>query len=174
MGNAATKQNQSSRDALVTYSTLINMNFDEHLSMEAVKKYRHNTNKCIDYIISHKEHISKEKQQYSFNDTYKNSEEKTHNIQSTNKVNKHVVNHADETKINTDNFCVKNPAARRLLTELKQLKSNLPNGCVADAYPQSNDILTWNAYIKGPLNSPYEGGTFIFKIIYSTNYPFQP
>lgn len=37
-----------------------------------------------------------------------------------------------------------------------------------------NNLLKWKATIKGPIDSPYEGGLFKLEIKLPTEYPFQP
>eukprot|EP01084_Bolivina_argentea_P185197 319392_1 len=48
----STSHNELTKESLETYSNLINMGFDEELSMKAVTKYGNNINKCTDFIIS--------------------------------------------------------------------------------------------------------------------------
>eukprot|EP01084_Bolivina_argentea_P034883 64617_1 len=48
----STAHNELTKESLETYSNLINMGFDEQLSMKAVAKYGNNINKCTDFIIS--------------------------------------------------------------------------------------------------------------------------
>ena len=45
-------------ESLQTFSKLINMGFDEHLAMDASKKYPNNVNKGATYIISQQQKIS--------------------------------------------------------------------------------------------------------------------
>eukprot|EP01084_Bolivina_argentea_P034884 64618_1 len=48
----STAHNELTKESLETYSNLINMGFDEELSMKAVTKHGNNINKCTDFIIS--------------------------------------------------------------------------------------------------------------------------
>eukprot|EP01084_Bolivina_argentea_P034882 64616_1 len=48
----STAHNELTKESLETYSNLINMGFDEQLSMKAVTKHGNNINKCTDFIIS--------------------------------------------------------------------------------------------------------------------------
>jgi hypothetical protein len=36
------------------------------------------------------------------------------------------------------------------------------------------NILNWNILIFGPIDTHYEGGIFKAKLVFSTEYPFQP
>eukprot|EP01084_Bolivina_argentea_P206397 352413_1 len=68
MGNKASKQYELSSDSLKTYAQLINMGFDEKISMDAAKRYNKNMDKCIDYITT-KDKISKSSAKKDENDT---------------------------------------------------------------------------------------------------------
>ena len=59
---------------------------------------------------------------------------------------------------------------KRLNMELKCLKE-----CpFVEAQHDENDIHKWKATIKGPSDSPYEGGTFKLDITLPSTYPFSP
>ena len=62
---------------------------------------------------------------------------------------------------------------KRLKAELDEMINDPPVGCMA--YPLSDDsLLDWVAEIKGPSNTPYQGGTFTLSIQFPDNYPFAP
>ena len=50
----------------------------------------------------------------------------------------------------------------------------LENDSFVEAKPDEDDIHKWKATIKGPSDSPYEGGIFKLDITLPTNYPFSP
>jgi len=63
--------------------------------------------------------------------------------------------------------------AARLFKELKNLKSEPAEDVIL--YPRNDsDIFTWCAFIKGPPDTPYEGGSFELDIVVPTIYPLQP
>lgn len=41
-------------------------------------------------------------------------------------------------------------------------------------YPNKGDIDTWIVRLKGPPETPYEGGTFYVKVTACSCYPFAP
>ena len=59
-------------------------------------------------------------------------------------------------------------AAKRIAKELKSLQES-PEFSI-----QVESDLEWKAKIKGPLQSPYEGGLFTILIIFPPDYPFKP
>lgn len=76
-------------------------------------------------------------------------------------------------------------AKKRLRSEWDLLKkSGLLSQIGCSAGPQAiqnkegkrtmYNLLKWNALIKGPKNSPYEGYLFKFEIEYTENYPQEP
>jgi ubiquitin-conjugating enzyme E2 D/E len=59
-------------------------------------------------------------------------------------------------------------ALRRLQKDYTYLMQNpIPVGSVE----QTDDPFVWKAYIIGPLDTPYEGGTFEVEIKFPQNYP---
>jgi len=61
---------------------------------------------------------------------------------------------------------------KRILSELEDIKKNSSDYYTADTI--SGDIYKWRASIKGPNDSPYEGGTFYLYVEFPENYPFKP
>lgn len=69
-------------------------------------------------------------------------------------------------------FNQNSPTIRRLMTELKELRKSNENDFVAG--PIGQDIFVWHFTIKGPRDSPFEGGIYHGKIIFPQNYPYSP
>lgn len=69
-------------------------------------------------------------------------------------------------------------AAKRLRKELQHLeKSSRTNTDDSDIYlrpTSSSSLLHWTALIKGPIDTPYEGGVFRLAIQCGTDYPLAP
>ncbi|KAJ2330861.1 E2 ubiquitin-protein ligase peroxin 4 [Coemansia sp. RSA 2681] len=65
-------------------------------------------------------------------------------------------------------------AVRRLLKELKDTQRE-PSSEIASLAPiDDEDILRWRAVLRGPRDSPYEGGYFELRIDIPEQYPIQP
>ena len=62
---------------------------------------------------------------------------------------------------------------KRLFKELKMLNFN-ENPMILKLNPIDGNLLVWEAKIKGPLNSSYEGGLFELSLILSVEYPLKP
>ncbi|KAF2367045.1 Ubiquitin-conjugating enzyme E2 [Trinorchestia longiramus] len=60
----------------------------------------------------------------------------------------------------------------RLRTELRNLLSDSPEGI--EATPLDIQALHWQASIRGPDDSPYQGGTFFLHILIPPRYPLGP
>ena len=62
---------------------------------------------------------------------------------------------------------------KRLQKELSDITKtpieNITAGPISDS-----DITKWKATIKGPLDTPYEGGIFHLAIDFSNDYPYKP
>jgi ubiquitin-conjugating enzyme E2 D/E len=62
---------------------------------------------------------------------------------------------------------------KRLNAELKELIETPPLNCSAGPINYDN-MYEWHAIILGPVDTPYQGGTFKLKITFPRNYPFKP
>ena len=64
-----------------------------------------------------------------------------------------------------------NLCKNRIMKELNDI-INDDNVCIS-AGPNDADIFSWNAYIIGPTNTPYENGLFKLNITFTEEYPFK-
>ena len=64
-------------------------------------------------------------------------------------------------------------ALKRIEKELKKFNEEDPEGLTAGP-PDDSDMFKWDASLKGPENSPYEGGTFNLTMEFPKDYPFKP
>ncbi|KAK2744821.1 hypothetical protein FQN57_004145 [Myotisia sp. PD_48] len=63
---------------------------------------------------------------------------------------------------------------KRLLQELKQYSTS-PNECLLHLGPvNDDDILHWEAVMKGVPGTPYQGGLWLLKIVLPPTYPIHP
>lgn len=66
-------------------------------------------------------------------------------------------------------------ALRRLMTEYKQLVSNgAPDNMFTAGPVDEGDFFTWEALIEGPKDTPFEGGVFLAKLTFPSDYPLSP
>jgi len=65
-------------------------------------------------------------------------------------------------------------ALKRINKELMDITKDKSSSDVATAGPDNEDMFNWRATIKGPPQSPYEGGVFELKIAFPSDYPFKP
>ncbi|EGC29093.1 hypothetical protein DICPUDRAFT_159372 [Dictyostelium purpureum] len=63
--------------------------------------------------------------------------------------------------------------ASRLMKEYKVLQNQALDDILLHPIDES-DLLRWVAYIKGPPDTPYEGGKFTIEITVPSNYPLAP
>lgn len=66
---------------------------------------------------------------------------------------------------------------KRIKAELRQLnraRDQDANVFLSAAPLSDKNIFNWRAYLKGPKDTPYEGGLFELDIQFSTSYPFKP
>jgi ubiquitin-conjugating enzyme E2 J2 len=59
----------------------------------------------------------------------------------------------------------------RLRKELIKLQKEPPPGVIAT--PQESDILTWYYAIRGPCDTPFDGGVYIGKLKFPPEYPMK-
>ncbi|OAF69908.1 hypothetical protein A3Q56_02271 [Intoshia linei] len=64
------------------------------------------------------------------------------------------------------------PARRRLMRDFKILQEDPPVGFTGA--PQEHNIMSWNAVIFGPQDTPFEDGTFKLVIEFNEEYPNKP
>ena len=62
---------------------------------------------------------------------------------------------------------------KRLQRELKRLTKDPSIGCYAQQ-ADPKDIYHWIGTIKGPIDTPYSGGTFKLDFYFPEDYPFKP
>jgi hypothetical protein len=72
-------------------------------------------------------------------------------------------------------FNMKNPAIKRIVQEMKEMRSD--TGTTAYAYyaeAVEDDIFEWHFAIFGPEDSEFDGGVYHGRILLPTEYPFKP
>jgi ubiquitin-conjugating enzyme E2 A len=62
---------------------------------------------------------------------------------------------------------------QRLMTDLKEMLNEPPEGCSAAPANESN-LFVWNASIIGPDESPWEGGIYGLRLQFPEQYPSKP
>ena len=62
-------------------------------------------------------------------------------------------------------------ATKRLRKELIKLQTEPPPGVLAE--PDESNILKWFYVIRGPTETPYEGGVYVGKLIFPSEYPMK-
>ena len=63
-------------------------------------------------------------------------------------------------------------ATKRLQRDLEQLSLSSPTDISANM--KEDNLFEWEASIRGPPGTPYEGGTFILDLIFPANFPYRP
>eukprot|EP00170_Pyropia_yezoensis_P004117 contig_16994_g4128 len=65
------------------------------------------------------------------------------------------------------------PARLRLMSDLKAMMQEPPEGCSASPLSEEN-LFVWGATIFGPLESLWEGGVYALRLTFSEQYPEKP
>lgn len=65
------------------------------------------------------------------------------------------------------------PAVLRLMSDLRAIKQEPPEGCSASPCSDEN-LFVWGATIFGPDETPWEGGIFSLRITFGEQYPEKP
>jgi len=63
-------------------------------------------------------------------------------------------------------------ARRRLMRDFKRMQTDPPAGVSASPLP--DNVMTWNAVIIGPADTPFEDGTFRLVMHFEEQYPNKP
>jgi ubiquitin-conjugating enzyme E2 A len=63
-------------------------------------------------------------------------------------------------------------ARRRLMRDFKRMQTDPPAG--VSASPVADNVMTWNAVIIGPADTPFEDGTFRLVMHFEEAYPNKP
>ncbi|KAA8492100.1 Ubiquitin-conjugating enzyme E2 2 [Porphyridium purpureum] len=61
----------------------------------------------------------------------------------------------------------------RLMTDLKMMNQEPPDGCSASPLSESN-LFVWGATIFGPSETPWEGGVYSLRLTFTEQYPEKP
>ncbi|KAF8318820.1 uncharacterized protein EI90DRAFT_3147262 [Cantharellus anzutake] len=64
------------------------------------------------------------------------------------------------------------PSRRRLIRDFKKLSSDPPQGI--SGAPCNDNLMLWNAVIFGPVDTPFEDGTFKLLLTFDESYPNKP
>lgn len=70
------------------------------------------------------------------------------------------------------NFNANSPTIKRLMSEMRNLQFNPEKDFVAG--PVGENLFLWHFTIKGPRDTPFEGGIYHGKIVFPQQYPYSP
>lgn len=70
------------------------------------------------------------------------------------------------------NFNANSPTIKRLMSEMRTLQFNPEKDFVAG--PVGDNLFLWHFTIKGPRDTPFEGGIYHGKIVFPQQYPYSP
>ncbi len=66
------------------------------------------------------------------------------------------------------------PGNNRLLKEYREARGGKPDPEISLDLADETDIFSWKAHLKGPVGTPYEGGTFELSLKCTPSYPLAP
>ena len=69
-------------------------------------------------------------------------------------------------------YNMNNPSIKRILKEMKEME--VDKNPQYTAAPLEDNIFEWHFTIRGPRDSPFEGGIFHGRILLPPEYPFKP
>lgn len=76
-------------------------------------------------------------------------------------------------KIKTEGMAGVSRAKLRLMTDLRLMKQEPPEGCSASPLSDDN-LFVWGATIFGPPDTAWEGGIYTLRLTFSEEYPDKP
>ena len=74
--------------------------------------------------------------------------------------------------MNNSQLNTSNPAIRRILSEIKKLRSEPSDDF--EAHPAEDNLFDWHFVLRGPAETPFAGGLYHGRIILPAQYPYKP
>ena len=71
-------------------------------------------------------------------------------------------------------YNMRNPGVKRIMQEVKELQENDSDGSDFVTEALENNIFEWHFTIRGPPDTPFDGGVYHGRIILPFEYPFKP